>query len=267
MELQVLGIGNAFTARRNNTSFLIRHRRNLLIDGPHALFRVFRQFEIDRSEINDVLLTHIHGDHVAGLETLLLWKHYAEQQRVRLYTSLPVFQSFKEAFFNRFSLTFSEDLYSIHSKSLDDYIDFVELSTDRPNPIFEGLSVEIRHNWHPVPTLGLRFLSDQGVIGIGGDTCYDLDLLKALRARGKISEQRYEKLAGNWLWDSSVIYHEADRHGAPHTPEKNLLDLPGKVKDKIRLIHTPDDFQEKQLPLAREGERVTLRDGVATIEF
>jgi len=75
MEIEVLGIGNAFTAIRYQTSFLIRASRTYLIDGPQGLFRLLQKRGIPRESIDDVIITHVHGDHVSGLETLLLWKN------------------------------------------------------------------------------------------------------------------------------------------------------------------------------------------------
>lgn len=260
MDIQVLGVGNAFTARHYNTSFLVRSKNLYLIDGPPGLFRLLKECGISRESLGRVVVTHVHGDHVAGLEALILWRRYHLNQKTRLYTTRPIFEKMQSAFFSAFRETFDSSLVTIVDTTPEDYVEWIELSEDAPTYLEEGLSVETRYNWHPTPTLGLKFTSRYGSVGISGDTCYRPRLLKALRKEGKLSEDRYAKLAGAWLWESDLIYHEADRGGekSPHTQEVDLMALPQETRNKIRLIHLPDDFREEALPLAVEGERVVI---------
>lgn len=259
MELRVLGIGNAFTSRYYNTSFLVRSQRPYLIDGPQALLRLFRERGIDPASIHDIIITHVHGDHTSGFETLILWKKYVQRSRPTLYTSAKVYAELRDKFFLSFSQTFSRDLQEIVPARFDDYVDFVELREEGRTRLDEGLEVEIRHNWHPTPTLGVKLWGPPGSIGISGDTCYRPELLEALRKKGTLDEARFQKLAGNWLWQADLVYHEVERHGpTSHTLEKDLLALPEAVQKKIRLVHISDDFAEAQLPVAREGETVTF---------
>lgn len=259
MELQVLGIGNAFTSRYYNTSFLVRSQRLYLIDGPQALLRLLRERGIDPASINDIIISHVHGDHTSGFETLILWKKYIQRSRPTLYTSAKVYAELRDKFFLSFAQTFTRDLQEIVPARFDDYVDFAELREDGRTRLDEELEVEIRHNWHPTPTLGLKLLGPLGSIGISGDNCYRPELLEALRQKGILDEARYEKLAGNWLWRADLIYHEVERRGpTSHTLEKDLLALPKAVQKKIRLVHISDDFTEAQLTVAGEGETVTF---------
>ena len=269
MELEVLGIGNAFTSRYHQTSFLIRANRNYLVNGPQGLLRLLRERMISREEIDDVIVTHAHGDHVAGLETLLLWKRSYEKKRVRLYTSAAVFNELEKGFFYPFSKGFSSDLQEIVTKSFEDYVDFQELCEGRQNELENGLTLDIRHNWHPTPTLGLKFVSREGSIAISGDTCYRPTLLRQLRSRDLLTETRFQQLAGDWLWSADVVYHEADHiPDGPHTYLRDLLELPDVVREKLRLVHVPDDFQTDELSIAREGERIaiTRSEGIRLID-
>lgn len=269
MELQVLGIGNAFSAKYYNTSFLVHTKRTYLVDGPPGLFRLLMKRGISRESIDAVLVTHVHGDHVAGLETLLLWRRYHLQQKTPLYTTRPVFEKMKTSFFRSFSESFDSSMSEIIETKPEDYVDWIEISEESATELDEDLAVEMRYNWHPTPTLGLKFMNKYGSIGISGDTCYRPQLLKELHSSGRLSKQQYQKLAGDWLWECDLIYHEADRSGekSPHTQEKDLLALPAEIVRKIRLVHVPDVFEEKALPIALEGERITVDNkGVRVIQ-
>jgi len=259
MELEVLGVGNAFTSRYYNTSFLIRSQELVLLDCPQALFRLLRERHVDPGSINRVIVTHVHGDHTSGLETLLLWKRWVAGSRLTIFTARRVWEELKGRFFPGFSATFTPDLERIVETEFEDYADFVELKEGQENVIADEVKVDFRYNWHPTPTLGLKLISPQGIIGISGDTCYRPSLLKRLAEHGVIDASRYEKLAGDWLWRSDVIYHEVERGEAgAHTSEADLLSLSPDVRRKIRLIHLADDFDDSELPLAREGERVSF---------
>ncbi|MFB3905405.1 MAG: MBL fold metallo-hydrolase [Acidobacteriota bacterium] len=261
MELEVLGVGNAFTSRYYNTSFLIRSNQLILVDCPQALFRLLRERGVDPSAIDRVIITHIHGDHTSGLETLLLWKRWVARTKLTLYTARAVWEQLKERFFPGFSATFAPNLEQIVETQLEEYADFSELKEGRENPIAQGLKLDFRYNWHPTPTLGLKLISSHGIIGISGDTCYRPSLLQRLLEHGVIDDKRYRKLAGDWLWQSDVIYHEVERgETGAHTSEAELLALPPEVRKKIRLIHLADDFEHSQFPLAREGEKVSFND-------
>ena len=255
----MLGIGNAFTSLHHQTSFLVRADRTYLIDGPQGLLRLLRKREIPKEQIDDVIVTHAHGDHVAGLESLLLWKRSYERKRVRLHTSAAVFEELEKGFFYPFSKGFSPDLHEIVAKSFEDYVVFNELSEMGSNELEPGLTAEIRHNWHSTPTLGLKVSDGEGTIAISGDTCYRPALLQELHALGLLSEPRLQKLAGDWLWNADVIYHEADHNPTgPHTYLGDLLQLPDEVRTKLRLVHLPDDFQTDKLATAREGEKLGI---------
>ncbi|HEY2932010.1 MAG TPA: MBL fold metallo-hydrolase [Acidobacteriota bacterium] len=256
MELEVLGIGNAFTSCHFHTSFLIRSEQWYLLDAPQALLRLLRERCIDPARITGVICTHVHGDHVAGLETLALWKKYVQKVRLGLFTSARVYRELREKFFPSFADTFSGDLKRIERLGFADYFDYQELVPGEPSRLDSRLTVEVRHNWHPTPTLGLK-LSASRTIGISGDTCYRPVLLKSLLQEESISPDEYDRLAGEWLWQADVIYHEVtSTESGPHTSEKDLLALPETVRRKLRAIHISDDYEEKELRVAREGERV-----------
>jgi phosphoribosyl 1,2-cyclic phosphodiesterase len=261
MEIKVLGVGNAFTACFYNTSFLVRSQHLYLIDCSQGLFRLLSERGVPLRDVNRVIVTHIHGDHTAGLETLLLWKKYAERRKVTIYTSPLVWQQLKERFFPRFSTTFAPGYRQLVETKFEDYAELWELRESAVNQLDDQLQVDIRHNWHPTPTLGLKLHGPGGSVGISGDTCYRPALLESLREEGTIDFEQYRRLAGDWLWEADLIYHEVDRHEpSPHTLEKDLLALPAEIIRKIRLIHYPDNFAEGAIPLAREGEGISFSE-------
>jgi len=266
MRLQVLGIGNAFSAIHYNTSFLLQARKNYLVDCPPALFRLLRERGIDPAAIDDVIVTHVHGDHTAGLQTLILWKKYVQRSKLRVWTSGAVYRELQTRFFPGFSQTFTPDLRQIRETDFEEYVEFAALQTEDTNQLEEQLTLEIRHNWHPTATLGLRISGARGTVSISGDNCYNPALLRRLLEDGILSATSYQKLAGDWLWQADVVYHEVERGPAGlHTSEDELLSLPESIRAKLRLVHVPDDFEEAVLPVAREGEVLTFSSNGAPL--
>ncbi|MBI4447006.1 MAG: MBL fold metallo-hydrolase [Acidobacteria bacterium] len=257
MRIRVLGKGDAFTALHNHTCFLVRGVHDYLVDVPPAILRVFGEHRVDVANVERVILTHLHGDHSAGLETLMLWKKYVQKGKLRLYTSADVFREFREKFFPRFADSFSADLERVRTSELSEYLDWFELPLYTRTRLDGEIEIEIRQNWHPTPTLGLKLISPDGIVSISGDTCYRPSLLERLRQKGLLQEEPYQYLSGNWLWDADIIYHEAALEGdTVHTWIGDLLQLPPAIQKKIRLVHVSDDLKEQKLQQAREGEVV-----------
>ncbi|GAB4248932.1 MAG: hypothetical protein Kow00109_25010 [Acidobacteriota bacterium] len=259
--LQVLDTGDAFAAERFGTCFLwtipaAGSCRRILIDGPPGLSRLLRGLGLSGAEIGELVLTHIHPDHSAGAAILLILRRYAYGKKTILYTSDAVFQTLLEGFFPAFLDRFTPDLQTTVRDRPEDYVEFRPLQSGRIHELGDAARVEIRHNWHPVPTLGLKLHWRDGTVAISGDHCFRPDLLAQLRDQGVISSERHELLGGSWLWDAHLIYHEASPHGGPHTREEDLLTLPPDTQAKIRLVHLPDGYHPRHFPAAQPGETV-----------
>lgn len=76
--LHWVGTGNAFNFDRGNTSFTVSGggRRVLLVDCGGTV--PLRLLKTDRlAPVTDVVLTHLHADHVGGLESLIFFNFFA----------------------------------------------------------------------------------------------------------------------------------------------------------------------------------------------
>lgn len=70
MELYALGSGNAFTKKNWQSNFLIRQNGKwLLIDcGSYSSLAMLEEFNLKVTDIDAIYISHIHADHVGGLE-------------------------------------------------------------------------------------------------------------------------------------------------------------------------------------------------------
>ncbi|HEV2152780.1 MBL fold metallo-hydrolase [Bradyrhizobium sp.] len=83
MQLRFVGCGDAFgSGGRLNTCFHVWGREaNLLIDCGASALPALKRLEIDRNEIDLILITHFHGDHFAGLPFFLLDAQFSKRTK------------------------------------------------------------------------------------------------------------------------------------------------------------------------------------------
>ncbi|WP_258104592.1 MBL fold metallo-hydrolase [Marinoscillum sp. MHG1-6] len=82
MKLKVLGCGDAFASEgRFNTSFLLLgNTQKILVDcGGSTLIRL-KQEGYTAEDIDQIIITHFHGDHYGGLPFLVISNHFEHQR-------------------------------------------------------------------------------------------------------------------------------------------------------------------------------------------
>ena len=244
MRALILGIGDAFTTRGFGTSALIEGPSGrLLLDCPDLIHRALHEasdaagWDVDCRSFDDVFLTHLHGDHCNGLESLgfkrLVYRMRGDHDtRPRLHTHTEAADRVWERLAPAMDAPF---LRPDQPSTLDD---FYELHARPIGERFEvcGLTIETRRTVHPLPTVGLKISDGARSLGWSGDTAYDPDHIA-------------------WLSDCDVIVHETTL-GPAHTPVELLNALPAEIRAKMRLTHIIDEFDpaSSDIPVLREGE-------------
>jgi len=73
IKIVFLGTGSAIpTLSRNHNSIYFRYKeRNFLVDCGEGTQRQMRKAKLNLCKITDILITHVHGDHIFGLPGLL----------------------------------------------------------------------------------------------------------------------------------------------------------------------------------------------------
>ncbi len=246
MQVLILGIGNAFTKRHFNTSALIRvGASHVLLDCPAPINRVLHDaitinnWEVGLESIDNIIITHLHGDHCSGLEAFGFWNYYYSKSHNK--SSLPCIhtnQLAADRLWERFAPAMDRS-NSDNPATLSDYYDLKILTPDTESQI-GSLNVKCRFTGHPVPTVGLLINDGSATLGWSSDTPYDEDHIK-------------------WLECADLIVHESGP--APsHTPIEHLNSLPDELRAKMRLIHLDDDFDVSSTDIRplQEGEVLEL---------
>lgn len=235
MRALILGTGDAFSRTRFGSSAVLEgapepsgRRSLILLDCPDSIHRAIDHasarsgWNFAADDIDDIILTHLHGDHCNGLESFAFWRLMLRAQGKRsalprLHTTQPV----ADRLWQRLAPAMDALIGLDRPVRLDDYFDLRILSTEQPAAI-AGLSIRCRFTTHHIPTIGVLASDGRWTLGWSGDT-------------------RWEPAHVEWLDQADVIVHETSPPPA-HTPIEHLNGLPDRLRGKMRLIHMPDSF-------------------------
>lgn len=167
MQLTVVGSGDAFgTGGRLQTCFLLEtDRRKILLDCGATAQIGLNQLEFDANSIDTIVISHLHGDHFAGLVWIILSAQYALKRRSALRVIGPpgIAQRFEAA---------AEILFPGMTKVARAFeLTFVEITADRPYAD-DGLAITAFEVSHPssAPSHALRLDADGRTLAFSGDT-------------------------------------------------------------------------------------------------
>ncbi|WP_019636103.1 MBL fold metallo-hydrolase [Paenibacillus fonticola] len=242
LQLQMLGTGSAFAKRYyNNNGLLSIDRFTLLIDcgitAPQALHHLNKPME----DIDAVLITHIHGDHVGGLEELAFRMKYVHGRKPVLYVPEPLAQPLWEN-------TLKGGLGQDGIEKLEDAFTVHLLREGETAALAPGLALEIMRTPH-IPGKNSYSLYINDEIFYSADMIFQPKLL---------SELVYQR-------GCRKILHEVQLtgRGEVHTTLEELLSLPANIRDKIYLMHYGDEMeafieQAQEMEFLRQHEVYTL---------
>lgn len=245
MEIVVLGVGDAFTSKFFNTSFLVRHEGyTLAIDCPDRYRGVLASaseetgLDLTLEDVDAFIITHLHGDHVNGLESVAFYRRFRERRKVDLWAQDQVLE---DLWPKRLQVAL-EPMFNGEgwgTNTCDDYFNFNSLAIGDVIQI-GPFSVEAYLTLHHLRATALKISVGGKSFGYSCDTRFDPQLIE-------------------FLSSADLIFHETNV-GPGHSNYDLLKSLPAETHEKIRLVHYQDDFVEEpsQIRCARQGEIYSL---------
>jgi hydroxyacylglutathione hydrolase len=239
VSLQMLGTGSAFAKNYfNNNGLLLDEDYTLLIDcgitAPLAIHELGKSFR----DVSAILITHIHADHVGGLEELALTLTHKYGDKMTLLLPEPLVQPLWET-------TLRGGLYPKDVVgSLEDIFDIRPLKPGIQHRLSSAITLELIRTPH-IPGKDSYSLLLNNDIFYSADMIFQPDLLLNLvRKRG------VRKI----LHDCQLL-----GPGYVHTTLEELMSLPEEVRQMIKLMHYSD---EKPDFVGRTGEMEFLEQHV-----
>ena len=167
-EAIVLGVGDAFSEKHRSSALLLTFDGfHLAIDCPD-MYRSALRAASERSgralslaHIDHVLVTHVHGDHMNGLEGVAFYKHFVEGKRVQLVASPEVRAVIWDERLEG-SMSALWDGQRFRNKSFDDYFEHVPLSWAEETRV-GPFGIRARRTIHHLPTSAL-LVEPEGVL-------------------------------------------------------------------------------------------------------
>lgn len=85
-KLKSLGFGSAFNSQEygNNSWYFIEDDKVFMIDCGSTVFNTFREKGLDNYKEVNVIITHMHTDHVGSLGTLIEWMYYVKGVKINI---------------------------------------------------------------------------------------------------------------------------------------------------------------------------------------
>lgn len=227
LQIQMLGTGSAFAKTFYNTSALIHSNElNILIDCGSTTPRSLYDIQIQPEQIDGIVISHIHADHVGGLEEMAFRLLYeSNQKKTKLYLTKAIANvlwenTLKGGMYN------PEDGYH----SLEDYFDVIVIEEQVPVVIGPGLAIEL------VPTLHIPrkpsyslFINER--IFYSADTRFSEELLIH-----EVIDKR----------NCHTIFHDCQLSGQGfiHATLEELLTLPEHIQQRVYLMHYADNMSD-----------------------
>lgn len=242
LQLFFVGTGSAFNKVNFQTNLLvIKGKDHLLIDCGTICPYALSTYNTPISQIQNVLPTHSHADHIGGLEEMALAGRYIAGNKPKIIIT----DEYKKLLWEnslKGGCTFGEESAKGKFFTFEDYfqqIKPVELK-NTPRPVYEANcgSINVKlirtlhincgtNDWNKT-FYSVGVLIDNRVF-FSGDTLFDKPLLDML-------EETYKP---------ETYFHDCQFYeGGVHASFKELCTLPESIKNKMFLCHYGENFKD-----------------------
>ena len=247
MELTFLGTGGAFTDFRVNyhnnlvvdCGFLDGEQveRYILIDCGATAVQSLKELGIKSWEVEGVVVTHLHGDHVGGIEQLLWERFYTGPhgpgfKKTALYATPDVLEGVQQFLTPCVDEFTSEDGIA----RVEGYAALVE---EVPSMEFD----EAEFTWH-LGHVQVRFHRTPHVESdYASKPAYGIELISAATGGSAYytSDTMFRSEIGELFPDAQIIFHDCTfspkYKGTVHTHYEDLLTLDDETRSRIILMH------------------------------
>ncbi|OPH48475.1 MBL fold metallo-hydrolase [Paenibacillus ferrarius] len=219
MKVTFLGCGDGFSLEQGHNSALLTFAgTNLCIDFPESNHLGLHRLGMQLNQIENLFITHLHEDHINGLQKLALFhKVYPGQTKPKLYIPTGLKADLWQCLRHGLELT------TRGKREFEDYFDIICVDHE-----FEiaGIRFELVQTLH-VPDMLSYGLLCKPYFYFSGDTRFDESYILSIAD------------------EVQTIYYECHLQNdqlPSHTSLEELLTLPVAIQAKMLLMHYVDDY-------------------------
>lgn len=256
MNIQFLGTGSAFCKKNYQTNFLIQEDgKRLLIDAGTDIRWSLNNLAYDYRDIDAIYITHLHADHIGGLEYIALSSYFAPKKdengnpiKIQLFGNADLINEL-------WNSSLKGGLKCIQGKQTT-LLDFFDVTMVQKNSsfIWEKIefkivqSVHVMDGYSIVPSYGLMFKDapTRKTIYVTGDTQFNPNQIMDFYRQADVIIQDCETSP----FKSGV-----------HAHYEELKTLPIEIKKKMVLTHFGDNVIEDTNALNSEWVDKARDDG------
>ncbi|KTD51830.1 metal-dependent hydrolase of the beta-lactamase superfamily transporter III [Legionella quinlivanii] len=238
LKMTFLGTGSAFTVGSNNfqSNVLLQlNGESLLIDAGSDVRFALYDLKIDYHNIRSVYISHLHSDHIGGLEWFALSTFFDPQ-----YQGKPNLFVSDSVVGDLWSKSLAGGLSTLPNQraSLQTYFN-VHSINKYGTFVWEGITfkliqmIHVFNDYSLMPCFGLMFEYNSTKIFFTADTQYVPDQMML------------------FYKEADIIFHDCETQSFPsgvHAHYKELVTIPPELKQKIWLYH----YNPGQLPDAKK---------------
>ncbi|MCQ2982443.1 MAG: MBL fold metallo-hydrolase [Treponemataceae bacterium] len=262
LSLFFVGVGSAFSREHYQTNLLvIKGNDHLLIDCGTICSHALWQYGSVITQIQNVLITHSHADHIGGLEEMAFMGRYVSGKKPVMYID----DNYKTILWD-FSLsggqTYGESLTG-GPLEFEDYFTQVkpQILAMEPRPLYEtwceNINIKLFRTKHMENEFedwdntfySIGVLIDERIL-VTGDTRFDPELISWLT-------EKYPTI--------ECIVHDCQlSDGGVHASYNELKNLPADIRSKTLLCHYGDNWRDYKpeadgfIGFARQGVYYTF---------
>lgn len=179
MNITFIGCGDAFSKLLGHNSALITiGESNLLIDIPDSNYLRLDQIGLSYSDIDHLYITHLHADHINGLEKFAYYRKYISPlenkdqsvSKINLYIHESIVEGLWDSVKNGLGLT------NDGPKKLEDYFNVIVVTDSF---IINGVTFNLIESKH-VPNMPVYGLFVENEFYYTADSSFNGDLLKRI---------------------------------------------------------------------------------------
>jgi len=222
MNIRMVGTGNAFSKKYDNNNALIEHEGfRLLIDCGITLPKSLHDLGLTFADLDAVLISHIHGDHVGGLEELAFQMMFKYKRKPILYIAESLIKPLWEQ-------TLRGGLLQDGLDTIDHYFDVRPIVPEQETHISSELTVQLLPTKHIPNKPSFSILLNRRFF-YSADMRFDGELLR------RLVDQGVETIFHDCQLESPAIVHAG---------LDELLTLPENIQQRTWLMHYGDTMED-----------------------